>query len=127
MATRFKSSTTVDEPDDKLNGWSRIWHHLNVRLLLVLGVVVLAIAVSLDSFQEAAAADMQTASPAALIHPNSHALHSSRSSKDSVFSDKTYLEFDSSRAKRLGFSDLVRANITRSRLTRAHLFTTLVR
>jgi hypothetical protein len=110
--------------------WPRIWQRLSVRLLLVLGIVVFCAAVSVDSLQQAVAADMAVdaiapTNPAA-VNAVSPVAASDRSDR-AVDDTGTYLEFNTETAQRLQHSDLLGPQLTRSRLTRAHLFPTLTR
>jgi len=110
--------------------WSRIWQRLSVRLWLILGIVVFGAIVSVDSLQQAVAADMAVdtiapVNPAALNVVS--AVAASDRSERAVDDTGTYLEFNTETAQRLQHSDLLGPQLTRSRLTRAHLFSTPTR
>ncbi|MGF1460785.1 MAG: hypothetical protein ACFBSG_17370 [Leptolyngbyaceae cyanobacterium] len=88
---------------------------------MLIGLLLFAIAVSLDSLQQAAAADLL--SPAALESEMiSQPALSETVPRLSELPAGTYLEFDAQTASRLRRSDLLGAHMTRSRLTSAHLF-----
>ena len=110
--------------------WPRIWQRFSVPLLLVLGIVVFCAAVGVDSLQQAVAADMVVD---AIAPTNISSLKAVSPVAASDRSDRavnypgTYLEFNTETAQRLQHSDLLGPQLTRSRLTRAHLFPTPTR
>lgn len=94
---------------------------LRWRVVLLVGIVVFAIAVSVDSFQhQAEAAGM---SGDGIVEMSWTVAKTEVQPSATPTSDRhTYLEYDPRTAERLGHSDLTSAMMTRSRLTSAHFF-----
>ena len=106
-------------------GWlKRLGRRLSVPLALLLSLLVFLTAVGIDSLQQAAAADMTRQSTAFLQANIQQAAAQSAfvpNANRGADVTGTYLEFDETTASRLGRSDLIGSQLTRSRLTRSHL------
>ena len=128
--SRSGAEATAGKISSQFSWLKRGWQLLSVRLLLVLGVVIFGVVVAIDSLQLATAADMVGPDPVpsrnAFVARQlpAPALENSEAALD--FS-ATYLEFDVETAHRLQHSGLLRPQLTRSRLARAHLFTQIQR
>ena len=126
MAVDVDAKDSVAEEAQPLSRLSRLWHHISVRLILLLGIVVFLTVVSIDSLQQASAAAMHT-SETDLIEMSVMSRPSVQKASSGItlpltVSEATYLDFDAEVAQRLRYSDLTRARLTRSRLTSAYLF-----
>ncbi|MGD1929185.1 MAG: hypothetical protein ACFB12_09750 [Leptolyngbyaceae cyanobacterium] len=106
--------------------WLRsLWRRLTVSLMLLLGVAVFMTAVGIDSRQQAAAADISSATGPSrefVRTVNSNSVTAAVVSRPSSVAG-SYREYDAETANRLRHGALTSASLTASRLTRSHLFT----
>jgi len=101
---------------------SQLSRQLSLPLVMLLGLFVFFTAVSVDSLQQASAADMSSQAMTTVQTPASSATgFSSRVAPSHATVAGTYLEFNEATAHRLSHSDLVGSHLTRSRLASAHL------
>lgn len=103
-----------------------LWRRVTVRLALVIGIVLFLTAVAIDSFHQAAAADMSPSvsdafqmTTVVVEQPLPRGIEGHGAIAQPP---ETTWEFDAQVAHRLRHSDLTRASLTRSHLTRSHLF-----
>ena len=130
MANRDWVKASLINPSGGASQWQSIWQRFSVRLLLVLGILVFFAAVGVDSLQQAMAADMTMSAIAPGTSSPMNSLQLELESDlvhESVDRAGTYLEFDPKTSQRLRHSDLLSSQLTRSRLTSAHLFPNLDR
>ncbi len=122
--TNDKGTESISSNLPSQFSWLKVvWHRFSVRLLLVLGVMIFFTVVAVDSLQPATAADMTgQASPLRDAAVTSSSSVVELESADAPLDvSGTYLEFNTETAHRLQHSDLLSPQLTRSRLTRAHL------
>lgn len=102
-------------------------NRLSVRTVVLIGIVLFFAAVSVDSLQQALAADMGNKPLRAIaLSANVETATAEAGSPASLVGrdyPESYLTFDAGTASRLSRSDLTSAHLTRSRLTSAHFFT----
>lgn len=116
----FSSVTPARSP-----WWSALWQRLSVKAMVVLAIAMFALAVGVDALQHPAAAADLMAAPTTLGFQQASDAASAPVPPSPRASRPTYLNPDLQTAQRLKASDLTSATLTRSRLTSAHLFTSV--
>ncbi|MBF2077235.1 MAG: hypothetical protein IGR76_01615 [Synechococcales cyanobacterium T60_A2020_003] len=118
----FDCEDLVNTPPTSMPWMGGLGKAVRWRVALLVGIVIFAIAVGIDSFQHQASAAGMSADGVAEMSLTTAKIER-QSFATPTSSRHTYLEYDPNTAERLSHSDLTSAMMTRSRLTSAHFFT----